>query len=399
MKAFATIAGLLMLIALEFFRVYFIMPFPGSQENDTIEIAYWLDRNIIWLRILLLVLIAYPAISILKNSQKWKKILLTVGLGLYAVIFYVFNFRFLAEKMFYQPKNKLLATPAFNKVPLEKLVIGVSINGQQKAYPIQLIGYHHQVRDTIGNTPIMVTYCTVCRTGRVFSPIVDGKVEDFRLVGMDHFNAMFEDQSTKSWWQQATGKVIAGPLKGKELNEFPSVQITLGSWLSMYPSSLVLQPDTLFNEEYKELSLFDNGTIKSGLEKRDSSSWKNKSWVIGIEHGQHATAIDWNQLMQQKIMQDSLPQLPLLIALANDSINFHVWNRTVDGITLQFEKQPTADSLIDVNTKSKWTNGKCVEGILKGKQLQSVQAYQEFWHSWKYFHPNTKYNVRPSNKP
>ena len=42
----------------------------------------------------------------------------------------------------------------------------------------------------------MVTYCTVCRTGRVFSPIVEGQPETFRLVGMDHFNAMFEDEGT-----------------------------------------------------------------------------------------------------------------------------------------------------------------------------------------------------------
>lgn len=59
----------------------------------------------------------------------------------------------------------------------------------------------------------MVTYCTVCRTGRVYSPMVNGKLETFRLVGMDHFNAMFEDASTKSWWRQSNGDCIAGPLK------------------------------------------------------------------------------------------------------------------------------------------------------------------------------------------
>jgi len=34
-------------------------------------------------------------------------------------------------------------------------------------------------------------------------------------------------------------------------------------------------------------------------------------------------------------------------------------------------------------------NGLCVEGKLKGQQLSAVQAYQEFWHSWKNFHPAT----------
>ena len=88
------------------------------------------------------------------------------------------------------------------------------INGEAKAYPIQLIGYHHQVMDTVGNEPVIITYCTVCRTGRVYSSSLNGRHESFRLVGMDHFNAVFEDETTKTWWQQATGEAIAGPLKG-----------------------------------------------------------------------------------------------------------------------------------------------------------------------------------------
>jgi hypothetical protein len=383
-----------LLFAVEILRVYFIMPFPGSQKQNTIDVAYWLDRNIFWIRILLILLIAYPVVSVLKRSRAWAKILLAAVLGFYAVVFYVFNFRFLAEKMFYRPKNKQLATAANNKVALDKLVIGVSINGEEKAYPIQFIGYHHQVRDTLGNTPVMVTYCTVCRTGRVFSPIVSGQSETFRLVGMDHFNAMFEDKTTKSWWQQATGQAIAGPLKGSELKELPSRQTTLGNWLLQYPNSFVLQPDTMFNKEYKELALFDNGTIKGGLEKRDPSSWKNKSWVIGIEYDQHSKAVDWNRLVKEKVIEDSLPQLPLLIVLANDTVNFHVWNRNVDGRVLNFRRENIHDTLVDLNTQSKWTmDGICVEGSLKGKQLQAIQAYQEFWHSWKYFHPNTQYLI------
>jgi hypothetical protein len=66
----------------------------------------------------------------------------------------------------------------------------------------------------------MITYCTVCRTGRVFEPVVNGKFEKFRLVGMDHFNAMFEDVTTKSWWRQVTGEAITGKLKGQQLPKY-----------------------------------------------------------------------------------------------------------------------------------------------------------------------------------
>jgi hypothetical protein len=391
MKRWLLFAGFFLLFAVEIARVYFIMPFPGSQKQQTIDFAFWLHNNIWWLRLAALVMIAYPLYEILLHSKRWKKGLAVSALGIYAVVFFFFNFRFQADKMFYQPQYKNMVAANSNKMPLEKLVVGVSINGEAKAYPVQLIGYHHQVRDTVGGTPVMVTYCTVCRTGRVYSPMVNGKPETFRLVGMDRFNAMFEDATTKSWWQQATGMAVSGPLKGTILPEIPSQQMSLASWLSAHPASLVMQPDTTFSKDYADLADYDKGTIKSGLEKRDSLSWKDKSWVIGIAQSGTAKAYDWNDLVTKRLIEDSLPQLPIVLFLEQDSVSFHVWNRRLDTTVLHFEIVENSDTFTDRNTGSKWNNhGLCIDGTFKGRQLQSVQAYQEFWHSWKTFHPTTK---------
>lgn len=290
--------------------------------------------------------------------------------------------------MFYQPTVKTFVGEDKNSIPGDKLVLGLTINGESKAYPIQLIGYHHQVRDTVGNTPVMVTYCTVCRTGRVYSPLVNNKDETFRLVGMDHFNAMFEDATTKSWWQQATGVAVAGPLKGTSLQEIPSEQVTLSSWLRQNPHSLVMQPDTTFNKDYEDLVDFDKGTINSSLEKRDSASWQFKSWVVGISHEKNSKAYDWNELVQKKIIEDSIPGLPLVILLEADTSSFHVWNRNLNGQSLSFVID--SSGLKDNSTQSLWSmNGICIDGPLKGQRLAPVQASQEFWHSWQTFHPNT----------
>ena len=384
------VIGLLLLFGAEILRVYFIMPFPGSQHKDTISLAYWLSNNIIWIRILALALVVFPLINIFRNGRNWVKILLSLILTFYAVVFFFFNFRFQADKMFYQPKEKLFVSAATDTTDKNKLVIGVAINGEAKAYPIQIIGYHHQVRDTIGNTPVMITYCTVCRTGRAFSPFVNGKIESFRLVGMDHFNAMFEDATTKSWWQQATGISIAGPLKGTALKELPSKKLTLEVWLRQYPNSLIMQPDTLFNKDYKDLANYDKGTIKGSLEKRDSLSWKPKSWIVGVIHEHASKAYDWNDLVKKKIIQDSIAGLPILLALEKDTASFHVYDRRVNGSVLHFQPGINNDLLIDQNTNSTWNmDGLCVDGTLKGQKLVPVQAYNEFWHSWNNFHPNT----------
>ena len=390
MKRSFLIVGFLLLFAAEIARVYFIMPFPGSQQSNTIDVAYWLNNNIWWLRILAIAILLYPFIFIFKKGENGLKILLASLVILYAVVFFFFNYRFEADKMFYQPGNKQFASATDTTIHKNKLVIGIAINGEAKAYPIQLIGYHHQVQDTIGGKPVMITYCTVCRTGRVYSPFVNGKGETFRLVGMDHFNAMFEDATTKSWWQQATGEAIAGPLKGTSLQEIPSQQTTLESWIEEHPNTTIMQPDTTFKDEYKSLADYDKGTIKGSLEHRDSGSWKMKSWVIGVRNNGAAKAYDWNSLVKNKIIQDSLSGLPLLITIEKDTASFHVFNRQVNDTIFRFERKGD-DLLTDRNTNSVWTmNGSCIDGKLKGKQLITVQAYQEFWHSWRTFHPGTE---------
>ncbi|MES1222707.1 MAG: DUF3179 domain-containing (seleno)protein [Bacteroidota bacterium] len=388
MKRLLLIGGMLVLFAAEILQVYFIMPFPGSQKANTIDIAYFLHNYILYIRIaaILLILIGLSGFSLWK---KWSKRIFIFFALLYCIIFYFVNFRFLADKMFYQPKIKNLAAIATNKVETDKLVVGVLLNGEAKAYPIEIIGYHHQVQDTIGGESVIVTYCTVCRTGRVYSPFVNGKKESFRLVGMDHFNAMFEDNTTKSWWQQATGVAITGPLKGTALKEVPSQQMTLAAWFRANPNSSVLQPDTTFNKKYENLKGFDKGTIDGSLEKRDSGSWKFKSWVIGIDNKKHSKAYDWNDLVAKRIINDSLPQLPVVIALESDTASYHVWNREINHQSLKFEISD--NNLKDITTNSTWNfDGICIDGPLKGQQLIPVQASQEFWHSWQTFHPKTE---------
>jgi len=271
------------------------------------------------------------------------------------------------------------------------LIIGVAINNEAKAYPIEIIGYHHQVRDTIGGEPVMITYCTVCRTGRAYSPYIDGKLQDFRLVGMDHFNAMFEDAATKSWWRQESGTAIAGPLKGTSLKEIPSQQMKLQDWLALHPDSYVLQPDSNFKKEYADLRGYDEDTLKSSLEKHDSASWKFKSWVIGVNENNHFKAYDWNLLAGKKMIEDSIANIPLLLTMNKDERTFYVLNRSTSNGVLHFSYDSTNEILHDDKTNSTWNiNGVCADGAMKGTQLKPVQAYQEFWHSWKEFHPQTE---------
>ena len=381
------------LFVAEVFRIYLVMPFPGSQLKETIDIAYWLDRHIMWIRILVLLFGVVALVRIFKKGKTWEKVSLSLALLAYLPLFIFLNFRVAADQKFHQPTTKSFI-PATESPDKSKLVIGVVINGEAKAYPIQLIGYHHQVVDTIGNQPVIITYCTVCRTGRVYSSRVNGHDEVFRLVGMDHFNAVFEDQTTKSWWQQASGRAIAGPMKGSILKEIPSRQLPIESWIREYPNSVVMEPDSLYDERYFGLEDYDKGTMRSSLVKRDYRSWQPKSWIVGVRSEFLSTAYDWNELVKKRVIQDSLEDMPILVTMETDTISFHVYERRLNGSVLRFNTCMIDNLLTDLNTGSAWNmDGRCVDGPLKGQQLARVQAYNEFWHAWERFEPNTKQHI------
>lgn len=371
--------GILFLILFEIANVYFIMPMPGSQKMESLAGAYFL-YSWRWLFRILFLLMILAGIKHAFSASRW---LPSLAILIVSGIVFACNFIMAADSMFKQPGTLVFKNAAENKVESSRLILGISLNGESKAYPIQFLGYHHQVRDSIRGKAIMVTYCTVCRTGRVFEPLIDGKAEDFRLVGMDHFNAMFEDKSTGSWWRQVSGKAVEGPLKGKALPEVPSIQTTLEKWIELYPNTLIMQADEEFKEKYEGMSKYESGASKSKLTLRDLGSWKDKSWVIGLESGSESKAYDWNRLQKEGIIHDELGGKPVAVILSGDKKSFVALERlnSEQLFSISNDTLITADNrynFIGISLDSSKSN------------LKRLNAYQEYWHSWQIFHPLTK---------
>ncbi len=365
------------LILFEVCNVYFIMPMPGSQRMNSIDVAYFLYSYRWYFRLLFAGLLL---LGLLKS--KWKrKWTLAIPIALLAIVIYMANFKMAADAMFQQPKQIIFTNVADNKVDSNRLIIGIEINGEAKAYAVQYMGYHHHLQDTVGGKAILVTYCTVCRTGRVFEPMVNGKHELFRLVGMDHFNAMLEDKTTKSWWRQATGEAIAGELKGMKLKEVLSKQTSLDKWMQLHPQTSILQADPAFTKQYDTSFKYESGKSKSKLTGTDSLSWKDKSWVVGIRIGNKAKAYDWNRLKKERIIHDTFSQTAILLLLAKDDKSFFAFERpSYNAVFLM-----SNDTIVLGNNHFR-INGTGIDTTLN---LKPVVAYQEFWHSWRTFQPQT----------
>lgn len=373
-------AGLLLLFELA--NVYFIMPLPGSQRMRSLDLAYTLYSMRWVVRVVAGLMMLTGLASTLRAGGRHRA-LAFIAVLLVSGASYLFNFRMAADAMFLPPSVVRMEPSSRNTVAMDRLVVGFEQDGEARAYPLQFIGYHHQVRDTVAGTDVLVSYCTVCRTGRVFRPLVNGEPEQFRLVGMDQFNAMLEDARTGSWWRQANGEAVAGPLKGTAMPELPSRQVTLRQWLALYPHSLIMQADSAFLGEYTKDYAYERGTSRKTLTGTDTASWREKSWVVGVTLDGVSRAYDWSHLERVRVINDVVGRTPIVIALATDSASFFAFARpdsasvfVLDGDSLATTAGTTARFAL---------NGKGPSG-----ELRPINASQEFWHSWRTFQPATE---------
>ena len=371
--------GVILLVVFELARVYVIMPMPGSQRMQSIDFAYAMHSWRWPLRTLFGLLIAAGLTSAWRGRM-WRKVVVPVSLAMVSLAAYGSNVTMSADRIFIAPDSVVMRPVEQNVVAPARLVVGIEIDGEARAYPVQFIGYHHQVRDVVAGKPVLVSFCTVCRTGRVFSPLVDGNVESFRLVGMDHFNAMFEDRTTGTWWRQANGEAIVGPLKGKQLDEIPSRQVSLYQWLRLHPGSLIMQPDSALASRYSQSFDYETGRSRSSLTGSDTASWKEKSWVVGITVENESKAYDWNRLKRERVVNDSLGGRPIVLAIAADTVSFFAFVRP-DATPFTVRN----DSLIAGPNAWSFTG----RGA-SAPPLEPLSASQEFWHSWRTFQPETR---------
>ena len=101
-----------------------------------------------------------------------------------------------------------------------------------------------------------------------------------------------------------------------------------------------------------------------------------------MESGKESIAIDWNRLKKERVVNFQINQKPLVLVLVSDNKSFFAFERpnvqtkfSLRNDTLLTENQKFDLKGIEVNSK---------------QQLEKINAYQEFWHSWQTFHPLTE---------
>jgi hypothetical protein len=165
------------------------------------------------------------------------------------------------------------------------LVVGLSIGGQERAYPLNIMNYHEIVNDVLEGTPIAVTWCPLTRSAIVFNRQIGGETLEFGVSGfLYNSNLVMYDREFFGLWPQLWTGAVSGRFSSQNLQVIPSQVTTWEDWLDNHPDTLVLSEDTGYSRDYDTdpyLSYQSSNEIRFPVNNSDGRL-PQKSFVIGI---------------------------------------------------------------------------------------------------------------------
>jgi hypothetical protein len=289
----------------------------------------------------------------------------------------------------------------------------VELDGEAKAYPLQILVWHEIVNDQVGGHPVAVTYCPLCNTAVSFRrPLVAGTVTTFGTSGkLYHSNLVMYDRATRSLWPQALGVAVTGELTGQRLQRVATQLVAWRDFRAAFPDGRVLSRDTGHRRPYGQnpYPLYDRKGAQPFLfDGRPDGRLEAVERVLGLSQSDRHLAVPYTRLAEQArggvaAANLELGGAPILvvwrsgatsaldrrsIAASRDVGAAAAFSRRVGGRTLTFHVR--GGRVTDAQTSSSWDQfGRAVAGPLTGSRLMSVTAMDSFWFDWAAFHPDT----------
>lgn len=294
-------------------------------------------------------------------------------------------------------------------------VIALEIDGDARAYPLQILTWHEIVNDEVGGVPVVVTFCPLCNSAIVFDRRLDGDVYEFGTSGLlRHSDLVMYDRTTESLWQQFTGEAIVGDLTGAQLTFLPSTIISFADFREAYPDGVILSRETGFRRSYGSNPYAGYDTIGQNpflfLGDPDGRL-PAMARVVTVSLDAVDVAYPYDVLGEVGVVHDAPGGVELVvfhtfgtasaldqaeIAASRDVGATGVFSPVVDGDLLTFTRD--GDVFVDDATGSMWNIlGQAVAGPLAGERLEPVVHGDHFWFSWAAFRPETEIYTIPTD--
>jgi Protein of unknown function (DUF3179) len=152
-----------------------------------------------------------------------------------------------------KPQGELPSIDSARLVPAERhsdlpdevdRVIGVVFGDEARAYPVGLLDKFEVVNDTAGGLPFVVVRCALTGIAAVYDRRAAGLQLTFENSGaLWRDTLVLRDRETGTYWTAATGRALAGPLRGAALTGIPAAVTRSDSWQKSHPETLYLDLD------------------------------------------------------------------------------------------------------------------------------------------------------------
>ena len=281
------------------------------------------------------------------------------------------------------------------------LVVGITINGETKAYPHPIMDWHEIVNDEVGDTPVAITYCPLTGTASAWDRTIDGEVTTFGVSGLlFNTNLIPYDRKTDSNWSQMFLKSVNGNLIEQDIVTHQLIETEWSTWKAMFPDSEVLTTDTGFERDYDRYPYGDYRTNDNFLIfpiSNEDGRFDRKDRGLGVIVNGQEKFFSLNSFTGDvvNIQEESFAGVELVVAGSRD-LNFVVaYERTLDdGTILSFSPvNPQSGSVPEAilqDTEGNLWNllGVAVEGPRVGTQLKAPESFIGYWFAWAAFYPD-----------
>lgn|GEM_PF-3898985 len=264
-------------------------------------------------------------------------------------------------------------------------VIGVSVNGEHRAYRMQGMSMveTHVVNDVIQSVPVTVTYCDLRRCVRVFSKtgLADAPL-NVRVGG-------FNDQT--GLLLNVDGEVVPQAADSVPLTRLDATVMSWKEWKSAHPDTSVYlgrEPDfEALNRGLKNLVLNTQGVKRPKIELAAKARIGDATKVIGVSvNGNHrAYRITALSDPRATVLNDIIANVPV-------TVTYNSWTDCVRVfVDRDAENEPLAVGLHG------WEQGRMILEI-DGKSvaqdsdevdLEQLDIETVSWKAWKAKHPDT----------